>query len=38
MRPLLLAALNIEPSAGSAALAGAVIRETLAAAGRPAGR
>ncbi len=29
MRPLLLAALNIEPSAGSAALAGAVIRETL---------
>jgi squalene-associated FAD-dependent desaturase len=30
MRPLLLAALNIEPSAGSAALAGAVIRETLA--------
>ena len=30
MRPLLLAALNIEPSAGSAALAGAIIRETLA--------
>jgi squalene-associated FAD-dependent desaturase len=30
MRPLLLAALNIEPSAGSAALAGAVIRETVA--------
>ncbi|MCC6888952.1 MAG: FAD-dependent oxidoreductase [Hyphomicrobiales bacterium] len=29
VRPLLLAALNIEPSAGSAALAGAVIRETL---------
>jgi hydroxysqualene dehydroxylase len=29
MRPLLLAALNIEPSAGSAALAGAIIRETL---------
>jgi squalene-associated FAD-dependent desaturase len=34
MRPLLLAALNIEPSAGSAALAGAVIRETLAAGGQ----
>jgi len=33
MRPLLLAALNIEPSAGSAALAGAVIRETIAAGG-----
>ena len=30
MRPLLLAALNIEPSAGSASLAGAIIRETLA--------
>jgi squalene-associated FAD-dependent desaturase len=34
LRPLLLAALNIEPSAGSAALAGAVIRETLAAGGQ----
>ena len=34
MRPLLLAALNIEPSAGSASLAGAVIRETLAAGGQ----
>ncbi|MGH6769557.1 MAG: hydroxysqualene dehydroxylase HpnE [Xanthobacteraceae bacterium] len=34
VRPLLLAALNIEPSAGSAALAGAVIRETLMAGGR----
>ena len=34
MRPLLLAALNIEPSAGSAALAGAVIRETLAPGGQ----
>jgi squalene-associated FAD-dependent desaturase len=34
MRPLLLAALNIEPSAGSAALAGAVIRETIAAGGQ----
>jgi squalene-associated FAD-dependent desaturase len=33
MRPLLLAALNIEPSAGSAALAGAIIRETIAAGG-----
>jgi hydroxysqualene dehydroxylase len=33
MRPLLLAALNIEPSAGSAALAGAVIRETIATGG-----
>jgi squalene-associated FAD-dependent desaturase len=31
--PLLLAALNIEPPAGSARLAGAVIRETLAAGG-----
>jgi squalene-associated FAD-dependent desaturase len=34
MRPLLLAALNIEPSAGSAWLAGAVIRETLALGGQ----
>jgi squalene-associated FAD-dependent desaturase len=34
MRPLLLAALNIEPSAGSAALAGAIIRETLATGGQ----
>ena len=34
VRPLLLAALNIEPSAGSAGLAGAVVRETLAAGGR----
>jgi hydroxysqualene dehydroxylase len=34
MRPMLLAALNIEPSAGSAALAGAVIRETLAMGGQ----
>jgi squalene-associated FAD-dependent desaturase len=34
VRPLLLAALNIEPSAGSAALAGAIIRETLAAGGQ----
>jgi hydroxysqualene dehydroxylase len=34
IRPLLLAALNIEPSAGSAALAGAVIRETLATGGQ----
>jgi hydroxysqualene dehydroxylase len=34
MRPLLLAALNIEPSAGSASLAGAVIRETLALGGQ----
>jgi squalene-associated FAD-dependent desaturase len=33
-RPLWLAALNIEPKEGSAALAGAVIRETLAAGGR----
>jgi len=32
--PLLLAALNIEPPAGSARLAGAVIRETLAAGGQ----
>jgi len=34
VRPLLLAALNIEPSAGSAALASAVVRETLAAGGQ----
>jgi hydroxysqualene dehydroxylase len=34
LRPLLLAALNIEPSAGSAGLARAVVRETLAAGGR----
>ena len=34
VRPLLLAALNIEPSAGSAALAGAIIRETIAAGGQ----
>jgi squalene-associated FAD-dependent desaturase len=34
MRPLLLAALNIEPSAGSASLAGAIIRETLATGGQ----
>lgn len=34
MRPLLIAALNIEPSAGSAALAGAIIRETIAAGGQ----
>jgi hydroxysqualene dehydroxylase len=34
VRPLLLAALNIEPSAGSALLAGAVIRETLTAGGQ----
>jgi squalene-associated FAD-dependent desaturase len=34
MRPLLLAALNIEPSAGSASLAGAIIRETLAVGGQ----
>ena len=34
VRPLLLAALNIDPAVGSAALAGAVIRETLAAGGR----
>jgi squalene-associated FAD-dependent desaturase len=32
--PLLLAALNIDPLQGSAALAGAIIRETLAAGGR----
>ncbi len=30
LRPLLLAALNIDPAAGSAALAGTVIRETIA--------
>jgi len=34
LRPLLLAALNIDPAAGSAALAGAIIRETIAAGGR----
>jgi hydroxysqualene dehydroxylase len=34
VRPLLLAALNIEPSAGSAGLARTVVRETLAAGGR----
>jgi hydroxysqualene dehydroxylase len=34
VRPLLLAALNIDPSVGSAKLAGAVIRETLAAGGQ----
>jgi squalene-associated FAD-dependent desaturase len=34
VRPLLLAALNIDPAAGSAQLAGAVIRETMAAGGR----
>jgi len=34
MRPLLLAALNTEPASASAALAGAVIRETLAKGGR----
>jgi squalene-associated FAD-dependent desaturase len=33
VRPLLLAALNIEPSAGSAGLARTVVRETLAAGG-----
>src|SRR5205823_4783963 len=33
-RPLLLAALNIDPPQGSAALAGAIIRETLLAGGR----
>jgi hydroxysqualene dehydroxylase len=33
-RPLWLAALNIEPKEGSASLAGAVIRETLAAGGK----
>jgi hydroxysqualene dehydroxylase len=34
VRPLLLAALNLEPAAGSAALASAVVRETLAAGGK----
>ena len=34
VRPLLLAALNIDPSVGSAKLAGAVIRETLVAGGQ----
>src|SRR5436309_12257234 len=34
LRPLLLAALNIDPAAGSAALAGAIIRETIAAGGK----
>jgi hydroxysqualene dehydroxylase len=34
VRPMLLAALNIDPAVGSAALAGAVIRETLASGGR----
>jgi squalene-associated FAD-dependent desaturase len=34
VRPLLLAALNIDPAVGSAKLAGAVIRETLAAGGQ----
>jgi squalene-associated FAD-dependent desaturase len=34
VRPLLLAALNIDPAAGSARLAGAVIRETMAVGGR----
>jgi squalene-associated FAD-dependent desaturase len=34
VHPVLLAALNIEPAEGSAALAGAVIRETLAAGGQ----
>src|SRR5262249_56851929 len=34
LRPLLLAALNIDPAAGSAALAGAVIRETIAMGGK----
>jgi squalene-associated FAD-dependent desaturase len=33
LRPVLLAALNIDPQEGSAALAGAVVRETLAAGG-----
>lgn len=32
--PLLLAALNVDPREGSAALAGAIVRETLAAGGR----
>jgi squalene-associated FAD-dependent desaturase len=34
VRPLLLAALNIDPSVGSARLAGAIVRETLAAGGQ----
>jgi squalene-associated FAD-dependent desaturase len=34
VRPLLLAALNIDPAMGSARLAGAIVRETLAAGGR----
>jgi squalene-associated FAD-dependent desaturase len=34
VRPLLLAALNIDPAIGSARLAGAIIRETLLAGGR----
>ena len=34
VRPLLLAALNIDPAAGSARLAGAVIRETMAVGGQ----
>jgi squalene-associated FAD-dependent desaturase len=34
LRPVLLAALNTEPAVGSAALAGAVVRETLARGGR----
>jgi hydroxysqualene dehydroxylase len=34
LRPLLLAALNIDPAAGSAALAGRVIRETIATGGK----
>lgn len=34
LRPLLLAALNIDPAAGSATLAGAVIRETIATGGQ----
>jgi squalene-associated FAD-dependent desaturase len=34
LRPVLLAALNIDPAAGSAALAGAVLRETIAAGGQ----
>ncbi|ABE40797.1 amine oxidase [Rhodopseudomonas palustris BisB5] len=34
VRPLLLAALNVEPAEGSAGLAGAVVRETLLAGGK----
>ena len=34
VRPVLLAALNLDPPGGSAALAGAVVRETLAAGGK----